>query len=172
MPALQSARRAARRVRGAARRAVSPEHGSSQCSKRTPRTRTPRATPCTWTPPIPSLPQLLRHKRGAHSRRRALRAESEQRAAESEQRAAERRDDPRRAPRSHYAGSQVPPPAVLLLLRCAPAASCYSHMQLRAFTYTQRSETRSPSRRAGLSARFAQWDWSASAPFAPPTRSS
>ena len=50
MPALQSARRAARRVRGAARRAVSPEHGSSQCSKRTPRARTTRTTPCTWTP--------------------------------------------------------------------------------------------------------------------------
>ena len=173
MPALQSARRAARRVRGAARRAVSPEHGSSQCSKRTPRTRTTRTTPCTWTPDSVSAaapaPQTRSSFEATSAPCRKRAASSGERAASSGERAASC-GAPRRA-RSSQSACRVAS-ATSGGLAASQVCSCCSHMQLLAFTYTQRSESRSPSRRAGLSARFAQWDWSASAPFASPTRSS
>ena len=173
MPALQSARRAARRVRGAARRAVSPEHGSSQCSKRTPRTRTTRTTLCTWTPDSVSAaapaPQTRSSFEATSAPCRKRAASCGERAASSGERAASC-GAPRRA-RSPQSLCRVAS-ATSGSLAASQVCSCYSHMQLRAFTYTQRSETHSPSRRAGLSARFAQWDWSASAPFASPTHSS
>ena len=174
MPALQSARRAARRVRGAARRAVSPEHGSSQCSKRTPRTRTTRTTPCTWTPDSVSAaapaPQTRSSFEATSAPCRKRAASSGERAASSGERAASC-GAPRRA-RSSQSLCRVAS-ATSGGLAASQVCSCYSYATPNIYIHAEiRDATYSPSRRAGLSARFAQWDWSASAPFASPTRSS
>ena len=174
MPALQSARRAARRVRGAARRAVSPEHGSSQCSKRTPRTRTTRTTLCTWTPDSVSAaapaPQTRSSFEATSAPCRKRAASSGERAASSGERAASC-GAPRRA-RSSQSACRVAS-ATSGGLAASQVCSCYSYATPSIYIHAEiRDATHSPSRRAGLSARFAQWDWSASAPFAPPTRSS
>ena len=175
MPALQSARRAARRARGAARRAVSPEHGSSQCSKRTPRTRTTRTTLCTWTPDSVSAaapaPQTRSSFEATSAPCRKRAASSGERAASSGERAASC-GAPRRA-RSSQSLCRVASATSggLAASQVCSRCSCYSYATPNIYIHAEIRDTL-PSRRAGLSARFAQWDWSASAPFAPPTRSS